>query len=214
MAPYGRLLNSNEADQGRRGSSGLLGPRTEQFALGSLYYLINYGFEVYGDRCLTEDPREHGPKVVALLQNMEFPELGGDPRIDDIIERCWRNKYTTVAELAAHTEALLTEGTHREGISIETVFIAQLYMAIGRAISGLWCSVADWVRQSANTQTTNTDVADGDSSEDVDQNHPEEDFSSKTAFCQDLEERGLLRLLCSDEPEQLGFTFEWYRHSC
>ncbi|PGH11750.1 serine/threonine protein kinase [Polytolypa hystricis UAMH7299] len=39
-------------------------PRTEQFALGSLYYLINYGFEVYGDRCLTKDPKEHGHKVV------------------------------------------------------------------------------------------------------------------------------------------------------
>jgi serine/threonine protein kinase len=214
MAPYGRLLNSNEADQGRRGSSGLLGPRTEQFALGSLYYLINYGFEVYGDRCLTEDPREHGPKVVALLQNMKFPELGGDPRINDIIDRCWHNKYSTIAELAAHTETLLTEGTNREGASTEAVSITQLYMAIGRAISGLWCSVADWVRQSTNGQTTNTDVVDGDSSDDVDQGHLEEDFSSKTAFCRDLEKHGLLHLLCSDEPEQLGFTFEWYRHSC
>lgn len=67
MAPYGRILNSDEPDQGRRGSSGFLGPRTEQFALGSLFYLINYGFEVYGDRCLTDNPNEHGRKVVDLL---------------------------------------------------------------------------------------------------------------------------------------------------
>jgi hypothetical protein len=33
------------------------------------FYLINYGFEVYGDRYLTEDPKEHGRKVVELLQN-------------------------------------------------------------------------------------------------------------------------------------------------
>lgn len=59
--PYGRLLNSNEADQGIPGTAGFGGPRTEQFALGSLYYLINYGFEVCDDQCLADDPDEHGP---------------------------------------------------------------------------------------------------------------------------------------------------------
>lgn len=111
IAPYGRFLGSDEVDQGDRGSSGFMGSRTEQFALGSLYYLINYGFEVYGDRCLTDDPKDHGPKTVDLLQDMVFPELDGDPLIDDIIDKCWHNKYATVAELAAHTKALLTEGT-------------------------------------------------------------------------------------------------------
>ncbi|CAG8030895.1 unnamed protein product [Penicillium salamii] len=105
MAPYGRVLN--EQDEGRRGSSGFLGPRTEQFALGSLYYLINYGFEVYGDRQLTEDPKVHGCKVVELLQNMEFPKLDGDPLFDDIITKCWHNKYSTIAELASYTKTLL-----------------------------------------------------------------------------------------------------------
>jgi len=190
VAPYGRVLNSNETDQGRRGSSGFLGPRTEQFALGSLYYLINYGFEVYGDRCLTEDPKEHGPKVVDLLQKMEFPKLNGDPLIDDIIDKCWHNKYAAVAELAAHTQTLLAEGTNREGTNAKT-----------------------------NDEATNTEVADarepnGDSCDDVDQGHPAEDSPSKKAFCQNLEKRGLLQLLSSGEPEQLGFTFEWYRHSC
>ncbi|CAG7957651.1 unnamed protein product [Penicillium salamii] len=98
-APYGRVLN--EQDEGRRGSSGFLGPRTEQFALGSLYYLINYDFEVYGDQQLTEDPKVHGCKVVELLQNMEFPLF------DDIITKCWHNKYATIAELAVYTETLL-----------------------------------------------------------------------------------------------------------
>lgn len=36
-APYGRLLNSKEVDQGESGTSGSQGPRTEQFALGPLY---------------------------------------------------------------------------------------------------------------------------------------------------------------------------------
>lgn len=43
MAPYGRILNSNETDQGECGTFGFLSPRTEQFALGSLFYFINYG---------------------------------------------------------------------------------------------------------------------------------------------------------------------------
>ncbi|KAJ5934768.1 protein kinase [Penicillium verhagenii] len=107
MAPYGRILNSDEQDQGPRGGFGFLGPRTEQFALGSLYYLINYGFEVYEDRQLTEDRKEHGCKVVDLLQDMEFPKLDGDPLIDDIITKCWHNKYTTIKELSAYTETLL-----------------------------------------------------------------------------------------------------------
>jgi hypothetical protein len=101
MAPYGRRLNKDEKDQGESGTFGLLGPRTEQFALGSIYYYINYGFEVYGYRCLTEDPYEHGPKVVDLLQNKDFPNLDCNPLIYDLIDNCWHNKYATVSELAA-----------------------------------------------------------------------------------------------------------------
>ncbi|CAG8909704.1 unnamed protein product [Penicillium egyptiacum] len=183
IAPYGRILSSREPDQGRRGTSGFLGPRTEQFAVGSLYYLINYGFEVYGDRCLTEDPREHRPKVVDLLQNMEFPKLDGDPLIDNIIDKCWHNRYATIAELAAYTETLLPGRTNE--------------------------------KESNGEATNHEAVNSGESNDhncDIDQNA--EDFSSRKAYCQGLEKRGLLRKLSSGEPERLGFTLEWYRHSC
>ncbi|KAL4939669.1 hypothetical protein BDV06DRAFT_214091 [Aspergillus oleicola] len=33
------------------------------------------------------------------------------------------------------------------------------------------------------------------------------------ALCQDLENRGLPKLLCSGAPEELGFSLEWYRYS-
>ena len=114
MAPYGRLLNSEEVDQGESGTSGFLGPPTEQFALGSIFYFINYGFEVYEDRCLTNDPKEHGPEIVELLQDMGFPKLNGNPLIDDIIDKCWHNKYSTIAEVAADTKALVEENIRRE----------------------------------------------------------------------------------------------------
>ncbi|KAJ5485571.1 hypothetical protein N7539_005559 [Penicillium diatomitis] len=139
MAPYGRILNVNETDQGGRGTPSSVGPRTEQFALGSLYNLINYGFEVYGDRRLTEDPREHGPKVVDLLQDMEYPKLNGDPLIDDITDKCWHNKYATVAELAAHTKRFLVEGTNSESTFV------RWRTAIGRIVQEFWCGLENWL---------------------------------------------------------------------
>jgi hypothetical protein len=83
------------------------------FALGSLFYLINYGFEVYGDQCFGSDPsgKEHGPMVMDLLQNMIFPELNGEPEIDCMIKKCWNGGYGTVAALAADTERLCCTGS-------------------------------------------------------------------------------------------------------
>lgn len=189
IPPYGRVLNSSESDQGPCGGAGFLSSRTEQFALGSLYYLINYGFEVYGDRCLTpNNPKEHGPKVVKLLQNMEFPTLDGDPVIDDIIDKCWHNKYATIAELAAHTKSLLANETNGERINTETTSNNGWHMVISRIIDELWWNLGDWwefVRPGG---------------------------FSKKAFCEDLVKRGLLDLLSSGEPEHLGFSFDWYRH--
>lgn len=50
-------------------------------------------------------------------------------------------------------------------------------------------------------------------SRDMGQNSPIEDFSLKKEVCQNLEKRGLLRMLSLGEPEQLGFTIKWYGHS-
>jgi hypothetical protein len=103
----------------RTGNVGVLAP----WVLGSIYYYINYEFEVYRDRCLTEDPYEHGPKAVELLTNMEFLTLNGNPRIDDNIDKCWHNKYATISDLAADTKAFLDEetcaGSNGEGNSTE-----------------------------------------------------------------------------------------------
>ncbi|RAK99862.1 protein kinase [Aspergillus ibericus CBS 121593] len=219
MAPYGRILNSDEQDQGRRGSSGLLGPRTEQFALGSLYYLINYGFEVYGDRHLTEDPKEHGRKVVELLQNMEFPKLDGDPLIDEIIIKCWHNKYPTIAELAAYTETLLPGKHNWRDTEAEEISTPQWRRVIGRVIRGLWKAFkSSWVfvlcltREATKPEKTNGGEPDCYSGG-IRQHDSAEDFSPKKTFCQNLEKRGLLNMLSLGEPEQLGFSIEWYRHS-
>jgi hypothetical protein len=199
MAPYGRILNSNEADQGEDGTFGFLGPRTEQFAIGSIYHHINYGFEVYGDRCLTEDPYDHGPKVVDLLRDMEFPKLDGNPLINDIIDKYWHNKYVKVADLAAHTKNLLHESPDRSGESrsdenelqasnsvrtpMEITIIFSWLMIMGRIFHGLLCAIRNWwtfAVQNTHRDVETAERADGESSNPVDENLPlGEDFISK-----------------------------------
>ena len=200
--PYGRLLNSNEVDQGIPGTAGFLGPRTEQFALGSLFYLINYGFEVYDDQCLADDPYEHGPKVMDLLQDMKFPKLDGDPLINDIIDKCWHNQYRTLAELATHTETLLKKPIS-EAPNQEAASTPGWRMAIDKILRRLWYSLgAQW--------WSSGDVTNSNDYYSVDQDHSGEHLS-KQEFCRDLEKRGLLRLLTSSKPVELGFSME-HRH--
>lgn len=228
MAPYSRILHTKESDQGEYRTPGFLGPRTEQFALGSLYYLINYGFEVYGDRCLDEDPYEHGPKVVDLLQNMEFPTLDCNPLIDNIIDKCWHNKYTTVSELATHTKSLLNERTDamesnasrkKESSEVETLVktISKRWcMALRRIVHWIFYGLGVWCQSLLHSVHREATIAERDRGNDcdrVDENFLREEFISKKEFCQDLEKRGLLHALSSGEPEQIGFTFDWYRHS-
>jgi hypothetical protein len=58
---------------------------------------------------LTSRKRSDAFKVVELLQSMEFPALHGDHHIDDIINNCWNNKYTTFLQLAIQTQLLSSE---------------------------------------------------------------------------------------------------------
>ncbi|KAJ5100382.1 hypothetical protein N7456_006434 [Penicillium angulare] len=186
IVPYGRFLNSNESDEVSCGErdAGLLGPRTEQFALGSLYFFINYGFEVYGDRHLTEDYREHGPRAIELLQDMIFPDLNGDPLIDEIIQKCWHNKYGSIAALASADARATGKESPTEIFTVAEVNTMQM----GRDTS-------DQHRGSGEILVL-------------------EGFDSKQDLCRDLEKRGLLELLSSGEPQELGFPLELYRYKC
>lgn len=184
IEPYGRLLNASETHLGTKGTGGPLSSRTEQFALGSLFYFINYGFEVYGDRCLSEDPRERGPALMRLMQNMEFPPLYGDDQlINQIIDKCWHNKYATVADLAQELKEKLphSDSPVREDPSIDS-------------------------------QVKHDDKG-PDHCADVAQDCSLEGLDTKKAYCQDLISRGLLDKLAYQEPEQIGFNLEWYRYS-
>ncbi|KAG4436716.1 hypothetical protein IFR05_007799 [Cadophora sp. M221] len=95
IPPYGRLLGSEAGSN--EGTAGKLGARTEQFALGSIFYYINYGVEVYDDQDFGED---HGPVIVERLQRMIFPKLDSNSMLDFIIDDCWHGRFQSVAALS------------------------------------------------------------------------------------------------------------------
>jgi serine/threonine protein kinase len=90
--PYARLLGSEAGSD--EGKAGKLSYRTKQFALGSIFYYINYGFEVYDDKDFGID---HGPVVFEHLQRVVFPKLDAEPVIDSIINDCWHGKYQSIS---------------------------------------------------------------------------------------------------------------------
>ncbi|KAI9851630.1 MAG: hypothetical protein M1838_003224 [Thelocarpon superellum] len=91
--PYARVLGDGEGAE--RGSFGDYGPRTEQFAIGSILYFLTRGFEPYDNEWFG---KHHGPKTVDLLQEMKFPETDGG-EFDMVIRKCWFGKYGSVQEL-------------------------------------------------------------------------------------------------------------------
>ncbi|CZR58604.1 uncharacterized protein PAC_08496 [Phialocephala subalpina] len=95
IPPYGRLLGSEAGP--KEGTAGELGARTEQCALGSLFYYINYGIEVYDDQDFGKD---HGPVIVERLQRMMFPKLDSNSLLDSIIDDCWHGRFQSVAALS------------------------------------------------------------------------------------------------------------------
>lgn len=83
IPPYGRLFGSEAGS--KEVTAGKLGACTEQLALGSLFYYINYGIEVYDDQDFGED---HGPKIVERLQGMIFPKIDSNSVLDSLIDHC------------------------------------------------------------------------------------------------------------------------------
>ena len=70
---------------------GLVGLTSEQFALGSLFYTIQFGHEPYHDL-------EAATRVWKLIKNV-FPTTSNDDVFGDIIRGCWCCKYSSISEL-------------------------------------------------------------------------------------------------------------------
>ncbi|KAM5457436.1 putative protein kinase C [Microsporum audouinii] len=103
--PWARILGVEAGDDA--GSFGLYGARTEQFAIGSVIYLMTRGYEPYEN----EDP---GLNIVDLFRRMEFPSLGNDP-LDRIIDQCWKGRFEYLKDLAEETSTL-SDGSYPKSL--------------------------------------------------------------------------------------------------
>ena len=91
--PYARVLGSEAAENPR--TFGYHGPRTEQFAIGSVIYYITRGYEPYDNEWFGDD---HGKEVVRLLQERKFPKLDKNDT-DTVIYKCWYGEYRSIKNL-------------------------------------------------------------------------------------------------------------------
>jgi serine/threonine protein kinase len=85
-------------DFGRGGLFGVAGPKTEQFALGSIYWYMTRGREVYFKLSAA-----HGAR---LLRNGVFPPTKPMDPIDRVIRNCWEGKYKSLADLVAEIDTI------------------------------------------------------------------------------------------------------------
>ncbi|TPX12218.1 uncharacterized protein E0L32_007104 [Thyridium curvatum] len=98
--PFARLLgDEGGADRGTYGKAGC---RTEQFAIGSVFYSLTRGYDPFEDQWWG---RDHGPIRMQKLQRMEFPRIG-HLGCDGVIWSCWHGRYKSIAELAADVAAV------------------------------------------------------------------------------------------------------------
>lgn len=80
-----------QSGQRRAGLFGAAGPGTEQFALGSVFWYLSRGSELY---CELE-----GPDQVGRLMDAIFPATDPQDPIDRIIRNCWNEYYPKIADL-------------------------------------------------------------------------------------------------------------------
>jgi serine/threonine protein kinase len=73
------------------GLYGIAGPVTEQFALGSVFWYMIRGSELYAEL--------EGPDQVDRLLDGKFPTTDAQIPTDKIIGNCWRGYYLRIAEL-------------------------------------------------------------------------------------------------------------------
>lgn len=120
--PYVRLHTRSEK-QGRGGVYGRVGSETEQFALGSIFWYMSHGKELYAEL--------DGFERVNRLMGREFPDLSTLDPVDGIIRDCWSGRLMRMADLLRVVEELAaSQGTPLNDIprtesTSDTLFLAK-----------------------------------------------------------------------------------------
>ncbi|KAL5329816.1 hypothetical protein ACEPPN_003335 [Leptodophora sp. 'Broadleaf-Isolate-01'] len=86
--PYVRSRKRGQAG----GDYGIARPSTEQFALGSIFWFMTRGTELYHEL--------EGPEQVNRLMDCQFPATDHQDPIDNIISDCWLGKFESIAEVS------------------------------------------------------------------------------------------------------------------
>lgn len=86
------------------------GPETEQFALGSIFFYMTRGEELYANMT----PYDRVQRLLAR----QFPDLEADNPIDSIISRCWNGEFAQVADILHDIETIAIEQGALDSISI------------------------------------------------------------------------------------------------
>ena len=105
--PYIRVHTRDGREDG--GFLGKAGAETEQFALGSIFFYMTRGEELYAD--MTPYDR------VQTLLARQFPDLEPDNPIDNIISRCWNGEFAQVADILREIEKIAAEQGILDSIS-------------------------------------------------------------------------------------------------
>lgn len=102
--PYVRQYRVGTKDKG--GTFGVAGPTTEQYALGSLFWYMSRGTELYSEL--------EGPDQVERLMDDIFPVVNLEDPIDKIIDNCWHGRYNRVADLLKEIEGIAGSTTKEQ----------------------------------------------------------------------------------------------------
>jgi serine/threonine protein kinase len=85
------------------GLYGVAGPTTEQFALGSVFWYMSRGSELYSEL--------EGSEQVDRLLDGRFPATDVKNPIDRVIMNCWYGRYLRIADLVEDIQKILGEST-------------------------------------------------------------------------------------------------------
>ncbi|KAK2599066.1 hypothetical protein QQS21_005472 [Conoideocrella luteorostrata] len=85
------------------GVFGAAGPQTEQLALGSVFWYMLRGTELYSEL--------DGPDQVDRLRDGVFPVVNSSDPVEKIIENCWYGRYDRVSDLVVEIKDMVGSTT-------------------------------------------------------------------------------------------------------
>ncbi|KAM3537074.1 hypothetical protein ARSEF1564_010001 [Beauveria bassiana] len=118
------------------GVYGVAGPVTEQFALGSVFWYMTRGSELYSEL--------EGPDQVDRLLDGIFPATDPQDPIDRIISNCWNGYYLSIADLVDNIQGI-------SGLNMQTQMTENLSLTLERRLlCEQYCKMANLAPPGSN----------------------------------------------------------------